>query len=432
MNASSSRSHAIMTVIVEQMTTLSNDEIDSTTDNVPTQHTQAHESLDVQVKRSKFHFVDLAGSERQKRTGATGDRLKEGIDINKGLLALGNVISALGDPKKQGKIFVPYRDSKLTRLLKGSLGGNHKTLMIACVSPSANNMAETLCCLRYANRAKNIKNNAVINVDAGSKKLVELREYLQVLSKELIRVNAAPENSVKVCLPMNLLESLAKGNDVVDVANLQSSNETSSPRTFPELDKENGNSYCVELSRLKSLYQTSEDQVKCISEKVVKVGAEEYERMKSIESIGREDDGTKPSTLDQVMKYEKELLFVPRKLELEQVRSRHPHVTNHIASNDDDLNEDNDESDDDEVANLVDIDQLISDESRSIFDEDIWNNNSNDSYNGTMEDNEKEIIFLQRQKTMDAHIVDLSRSIVAKEELLKQLNLMQDKYEVRV
>jgi kinesin family protein 4/21/27 len=115
---------------------------------------------------SKFHFVDLAGSERLKRTAAVGDRIKEGISINSGLLALGNVISALGDPsraKSHTASHVPYRDSKLTRLLQDSLGGNAHTLMIACVSPVEWNAAETVNTLKYANRARNIKNRATIN-----------------------------------------------------------------------------------------------------------------------------------------------------------------------------------------------------------------------------------------------------------------------------
>lgn len=115
---------------------------------------------------SKFHFVDLAGSERLKRTAAAGDRIKEGISINSGLLALGNVISALGDPsraKSHTASHVPYRDSKLTRLLQDSLGGNAHTLMIACVSPVEWNAAETVNTLKYANRARNIKNRATIN-----------------------------------------------------------------------------------------------------------------------------------------------------------------------------------------------------------------------------------------------------------------------------
>jgi hypothetical protein len=129
---------------------------------------------------SKFHFVDLAGSERVskialaflywtdmevqlKRTAAQGERAKEGISINSGLLALGNVISALGDPaRSKTATHVPYRDSKLTRLLQDSLGGNAHTLMIACVSPAEWNAAETVNTLKYANRARNIKNRAVV------------------------------------------------------------------------------------------------------------------------------------------------------------------------------------------------------------------------------------------------------------------------------
>lgn len=101
-----------------------------------------------------------------KRTAAAGERIKEGISINSGLLALGNVISALGDPsraKSHTSSHVPYRDSKLTRLLQDSLGGNAHTLMIACVSPAEWNAGETINTLKYANRARNIKNRAVVN-----------------------------------------------------------------------------------------------------------------------------------------------------------------------------------------------------------------------------------------------------------------------------
>ena len=101
-----------------------------------------------------------------KRTAAAGERIKEGISINSGLLALGNVISALGDPakaKSHTASYIPYRDSKLTRLLQDSLGGNAHTLMIACVSPAEWNANETVNTLKYANRARNIKNRAVVN-----------------------------------------------------------------------------------------------------------------------------------------------------------------------------------------------------------------------------------------------------------------------------
>ncbi|CAN8255315.1 unnamed protein product, partial [Cochlearia groenlandica] len=112
---------------------------------------------------AKLHLVDLAGSEWAKRTGEDGMRFKEGIHINQGLLALGNVISALGDDKKRREGgHVPYRNSKFTRLLQDSLGGNSKTVMIACVSPANTNLEESLNTLKYANRARNIQNKAVV------------------------------------------------------------------------------------------------------------------------------------------------------------------------------------------------------------------------------------------------------------------------------
>ncbi|OAC97655.1 hypothetical protein MUCCIDRAFT_151013, partial [Mucor lusitanicus CBS 277.49] len=129
------------------------------------------------ITTSKFHFVDLAGSERLKRTAAEGDRRKEGININAGLLALGNVISALGDPSKKNA-HVPYRDSKLTRLLQDSLGGSATTLMIACASPVEYNLAETLNTLQYANRARNIKNRSEKN---------QVEEWMTTENIELLR-----------------------------------------------------------------------------------------------------------------------------------------------------------------------------------------------------------------------------------------------------
>ena len=103
-------------------------------------------------------MIDLAGSERADKTGATGSTLKEGAAINKSLMALGNVINALGEQAKGGKKHVPYRDSKLTRLLQQSLGGNSSTLMLAALSPADYNFDETLSTLNYAKRAKMIKN----------------------------------------------------------------------------------------------------------------------------------------------------------------------------------------------------------------------------------------------------------------------------------
>ncbi|KAK1901068.1 Kinesin-like protein KIF17 [Dissostichus eleginoides] len=129
------------------------------------------------LRAGKLNLVDLAGSERQSKTGATGERLREATKINLSLSALGNVISALVDGRSK---HVPYRDSKLTRLLQDSLGGNTRTLMIACLSPSDNNYEETLSTLRYANRAKSIQNRPRINEDP---KDALLREYQEEIKK---------------------------------------------------------------------------------------------------------------------------------------------------------------------------------------------------------------------------------------------------------
>ncbi|KAJ8028309.1 Chromosome-associated kinesin KIF4 [Holothuria leucospilota] len=163
MNATSSRSHAIFTIHIEQC---------SKDDSIPSCH-------------AKFHLVDLAGSERAKRTQAKGDRFKEGVNINKGLLALGNVISALGDENGR-KQHIPYRDSKLTRLLQDSLGGNSQTVMIACVSPADSNMEETLNTLRYADRARKIKNKPVVNSDPQAAELARLRQQVQQLQYQVL------------------------------------------------------------------------------------------------------------------------------------------------------------------------------------------------------------------------------------------------------
>ncbi|KAJ8541120.1 hypothetical protein K7X08_001936 [Anisodus acutangulus] len=174
MNNQSSRSHAIFTITMEQMhKTGSNDG-------------HSNECMTEEYLCAKLHLVDLAGSERAKRTGSDGLRFKEGIHINRGLLALGNVISALGDEKKRKEgIHIPYRDSKLTRLLQDSLGGNSRTVMIACISPADINAEETLNTLKYANRARNIQNKPVVNRDPVSSEMLKMRQRLEYLQAEL-------------------------------------------------------------------------------------------------------------------------------------------------------------------------------------------------------------------------------------------------------
>ena len=142
MNKDSSRSHSIFTIYVETA--------------------EQDDEGDQRIKAGKLNLVDLAGSERQSKTQATGTRLKEATSINLSLSALGNVISSLVEGKSQ---HIPYRDSKLTRLLQDSLGGNTKTVMIAAISPADFNYDETLTTLRYASRAKMIKNKPRVNQD---------------------------------------------------------------------------------------------------------------------------------------------------------------------------------------------------------------------------------------------------------------------------
>uniref|UniRef100_A0A8C3RRL2 Kinesin-like protein KIF21B n=1 Tax=Chelydra serpentina TaxID=8475 RepID=A0A8C3RRL2_CHESE len=188
MNVQSSRSHAIFTIHLCQMRVCAQPDLVrlSEVTGLPegSQATGEYETL-----TAKFHFVDLAGSERLKRTGATGERAKEGISINCGLLALGNVISALGDQSKKA-VHVPYRDSKLTRLLQDSLGGNSQTIMIACISPSDRDFMETLNTLKYANRARNIKNKVVVNQDKTSQQISALRAEIARLQMELMEYKA--------------------------------------------------------------------------------------------------------------------------------------------------------------------------------------------------------------------------------------------------
>ncbi|XP_040136748.1 kinesin-like protein KIF21A isoform X12 [Ictidomys tridecemlineatus] len=183
MNVQSSRSHAIFTIHVCQTRMCPQVDAENATDNKMI--SESSQMNEFETLTAKFHFVDLAGSERLKRTGATGERAKEGISINCGLLALGNVISALGDKSKRAT-HVPYRDSKLTRLLQDSLGGNSQTIMIACVSPSDRDFMETLNTLKYANRARNIKNKVMVNQDRASQQINALRSEITRLQMELM------------------------------------------------------------------------------------------------------------------------------------------------------------------------------------------------------------------------------------------------------
>ncbi|XP_040612015.1 kinesin-like protein KIF27 [Mesocricetus auratus] len=171
MNEHSSRSHAIFTISICQ--------VEKNTEAAENGEWYSHRHI-----VSKFHFVDLAGSERVTKTGNTGERFKESIQINSGLLALGNVISALGDPRRKSS-HIPYRDAKITRLLKDSLGGSAKTVMITCVSPSSSDFDESLNSLKYANRARNIRNKPTLNFSPESDRMDEMEFEIKLLREAL-------------------------------------------------------------------------------------------------------------------------------------------------------------------------------------------------------------------------------------------------------
>uniref|UniRef100_A0A2R8ZDP7 Kinesin family member 13A n=1 Tax=Pan paniscus TaxID=9597 RepID=A0A2R8ZDP7_PANPA len=193
MNEESSRSHAVFNIII-------------------TQTLYDLQSGNSGEKVSKVSLVDLAGSERVSKTGAAGERLKEGSNINKSLTTLGLVISSLADQAAgKGKSkFVPYRDSVLTWLLKDNLGGNSQTSMIATISPAADNYEETLSTLRYADRAKRIVNHAVVNEDPNAKVIRELREEVEKLREQLSQAEAmkAPELKEKLEESEKLIKEL--------------------------------------------------------------------------------------------------------------------------------------------------------------------------------------------------------------------------------
>ncbi|XP_078664802.1 kinesin-like protein KIF13A isoform X10 [Branchiostoma floridae x Branchiostoma belcheri] len=181
MNEESSRSHAVFNIIVTQ--TLKDLASGVTGEKV-----------------SKVSLVDLAGSERAAKTGAAGERLKEGSNINKSLSTLGLVISTLADQsagKGAKNKFVPYRDSVLTWLLKDNLGGNSKTAMIATISPALDNYEETLSTLRYADRAKRIVNHAVVNEDPNARIIRELREEVDKLKVQLTEAESLKAPDLK-------------------------------------------------------------------------------------------------------------------------------------------------------------------------------------------------------------------------------------------
>eukprot|EP00002_Diphylleia_rotans_P039743 TRINITY_DN9291_c0_g1_i1.p1 TRINITY_DN9291_c0_g1~~TRINITY_DN9291_c0_g1_i1.p1 ORF type:complete len:787 (-),score=169.65 TRINITY_DN9291_c0_g1_i1:285-2645(-) len=174
-NETSSRSHAVLQIVIEQKERLAN--------------------VSADVLLGKLSLIDLAGSERATVTQNSGKRMVEGANINRSLLALANCINALGDKTRAGA-FVPYRDSKLTRLLKDSLGGDCRTVMIANISPSSNQFEETVNTLKYANRAKNIKIAATKKVKNVSYHIAEYQKIISELRAEIFELKKQLSSSI--------------------------------------------------------------------------------------------------------------------------------------------------------------------------------------------------------------------------------------------
>lgn len=207
MNEASSRSHAVFIVIAEQSETIYVDDKGAEMTHEDFQkfmhgrgvhrgQQQEMNKLEDHIRQSfkvgKLNLVDLAGSERVRLSGATGQRLEESKQINRSLSALGNVIAALTDTK--GRQHIPYRDSKLTRMLEDSLGGNCRTTMMAMISPALEAMVESLSTLKFANRAKSIRNEARVNEDLDQKSL--LRKYERELKKLRAELDERSKNVV--------------------------------------------------------------------------------------------------------------------------------------------------------------------------------------------------------------------------------------------
>ncbi|XP_075695441.1 kinesin-like protein KIF1B isoform X17 [Rhinoderma darwinii] len=283
MNETSSRSHAVFTIVFTQR------RLDIET-NLATE------------KVSKISLVDLAGSERADSTGAKGTRLKEGANINKSLTTLGKVISALAEvdncpsksKKKKKSDFIPYRDSVLTWLLRENLGGNSRTAMVAALSPADINYDETLSTLRYADRAKQIKCNAIINEDPNAKLVRELKDEVSRL-KELLRaqglgdiidIDSIEDNYPGVkSLPSVTCLTLSDINDNQNLKNKYLlSNENQRPGHFSTASM---NSLASSPSSCSLSSQVGLSTVTSIQERIMSTpgGEEAIERLKESEKI---------------------------------------------------------------------------------------------------------------------------------------------------
>ncbi|XP_059991580.1 kinesin-like protein KIF1C isoform X2 [Lagenorhynchus albirostris] len=280
MNETSSRSHAVFTIVFTQ---------------------RCHDQLTGldSEKVSKISLVDLAGSERADSSGARGMRLKEGANINKSLTTLGKVISALADmqSKKRKSDFIPYRDSVLTWLLKENLGGNSRTAMIAALSPADINYEETLSTLRYADRTKQIRCNAIINEDPNARLIRELQEEVARLRELLMAqgLSASALGGLKVDegSPAGALPAVSSPSAPASPSSPAAHNGELEPSFSPSAEPQIGPEEAME--RLQETEKIIAELNETWEEKLRKTEALRMEREALLAEMGvavREDGGT--------------------------------------------------------------------------------------------------------------------------------------------
>ena len=287
MNEHSSRSHAILILRIEHSIKMM----------TKTKVKNVKQATDRIITCSDLYLVDLAGSERVKKTGATADRLKEAKLINQSLLALGNVISALSDPKST---HISYRDSKLTRLLQNSLGGNSKTALIVTVSPSTYNTDETISSLFFALRAMKVQNKPTVNKSVDYQALCQkLQEDLDKLNDDYAKLKIEYEKVVTE------LERIKKGEKYLEIKkSIDMNNTDGTGIDINNGNEKNGGKNSGDVQKIKNDYKKKIKKLEEFYENLMKNKTEEYENiLKKVDGIVYE----KEAQIDQLTSHISEL-----------------------------------------------------------------------------------------------------------------------------
>ncbi|GMH93036.1 hypothetical protein TL16_g12518 [Triparma laevis f. inornata] len=384
MNLHSSRSHAVFQIYVTQNTTVTGATILATTKKEKT----------VTTTTSKITFVDLAGSERQKKSGASGSRLAEGININKGLLVLGNVISSLseiGRGEGSTNIHVPFRESKLTRILRSSLSGNSRTIFVACCSPDVRDVDETICCLRYADRAKSIKVHAKKNVQNNDEGRSARRRLIRLVKIFIGDFGKQPSG-----LDKDEVDALKEANEEEIEGTEWFAGANAGPkRAKPKARRRDEAVPLEEVERLEHLVRTYRNEISDVNEQLYSCKAElEYAKMTVLRSDG--DDFLQSVELKgKIEEYERTVGLL--KEQLKELRGQRG------------------------IKNEVEYETLeLSAVAKMYF---------TDSDDSDDEESEDFKSFTLRENTMTSHLNDINDTITAKEELMGQLMGSRRKFE---